>query len=64
MKTRREQDIPLRERVAAWAKETRQQADQMPPGPERDELLKKVRQAETFAHLEDWLNSPGLQPPK
>jgi hypothetical protein len=36
----------------------------MQPGPERDELLRKLRQAETAMHLEDWANSPGLQPPK
>jgi hypothetical protein len=26
-------------------------------------LLKKVSQADTAAHLDDWANSPGLQPP-
>jgi hypothetical protein len=36
----------------------------MRPGPERDELLKKLRQAETAMHMEDWANSRGLQPPK
>ncbi len=36
----------------------------MRPGPDRDTLLKKVRQAETAMHLDDWVNSPGLQPPK
>jgi hypothetical protein len=34
----------------------------MPPGPDRDELLKKLRQAETAMHLDDWANSPGLSP--
>jgi hypothetical protein len=36
----------------------------MQPGPERDELLLKLRQAETAMHLEDWVNSTGLQAPK
>jgi hypothetical protein len=26
--------------------------------------LRKARQAETAAHINDWLTSPGLQPPK
>jgi hypothetical protein len=36
----------------------------MPPGPDREMLLKKVQRAETAMHLEDWVKSPGLQPPK
>jgi hypothetical protein len=31
------------------------------PGRERDELLKKLRNAETAMHLKDWAESPGLQ---
>jgi hypothetical protein len=58
------QNISLQDRLAAWAKSVRQQADQLPPGPQRDELIKKARQADTAAHLDDWANSPGLQPPK
>ena len=54
----------LQERIVAWAKEVREQAAMLPPGPDRDMLLKKVRQAEMALHLEDWANSPGLQPPK
>jgi hypothetical protein len=54
----------LQERIVVWAKEVREQAAKLPPGPDRDMLLKKVQQAETALHLEDWANSPGLQPPK
>jgi hypothetical protein len=54
----------LQDRIIAWAKEVREQAAMLPPGPDQDMLLKKVRQAETALHLEDWANSPGLQPPK
>ncbi len=39
-------------------------ADLLPPGRERDDLLKKERQADTASHLNDWADSPGLQPPK
>jgi hypothetical protein len=28
------------------------------------EAIKKMRQADTASHLEDWANSSGLQPPK
>jgi hypothetical protein len=56
--------ITLQDRILMWAKEIREQAAGLPPGPERDELLKKVRQAETAMHLDEWANSPELQPPK
>jgi hypothetical protein len=36
----------------------------MRPGPERDQLLAKLRQAETAMHMENWANSPELQPPR
>jgi hypothetical protein len=31
---------------------------------ERDIFLKRARQAETACRIDDWANSPGLQPPK
>ena len=36
----------------------------MPADIEREELLRKARQAETASHVNEWLSSPGLQPPK
>jgi hypothetical protein len=57
------QDTPLQSRLAAWAKDVREQASQLQPGPERDVLMAKARQAETAANLEDWINSKGLQLP-
>jgi hypothetical protein len=54
----------LRDRLSAWADQVREQAAELPPGPERDALLKKAGQADTAAHLDDWANSPGLQPPR
>ena len=54
----------LQDRISEWANDVRQQAAAMPPGRDRDELLKKLRQAETAMHLKDWAESPGLQSPK
>jgi hypothetical protein len=42
----------------------RKEAQGTPPGVARDQLLKRARQAETAAHLQDWLASPGLKPPR
>lgn len=54
----------LQDRIAGWAAGVRERANEMQPGPERDELLRKLHQAETAMHLEDWANSTGLQAPK
>jgi hypothetical protein len=58
------QTTSLKERLVSFAKEVRNKASRLPPGFERDTLLKKASQADTAAHLEEWANSPGLQPPK
>ena len=65
MSTRRrfKQTTSLPDRLALWVKELRAKADALPPGPERDALIRKARQAETASHLDDWANSAGLQPP-
>jgi hypothetical protein len=52
------------DRLKTFADELKAKAAELRPGPERDALLKKARQADTAAHLEEWANSPGLQPPK
>jgi len=31
---------------------------------ERETLLRKARQAETAAHMDEWLSSPGLKAPE
>jgi hypothetical protein len=38
-------------------------AEQLPHGMARELLLRRARQAETAAHMSDWLKSPGLRPP-
>ena len=57
------QQLTLQERLTAWSAEVREQAAQLPPGPEREALLKKTRQADVASHVDDWAHSPGLQPP-
>jgi hypothetical protein len=53
----------LEERLAEEAKRLCEQAKLLPPGAERDEMVRKARQAETGSHLTEWLTSPGLRPP-
>jgi hypothetical protein len=54
---------PLKDRLAAFAEDMRQKAAQLKSGAQQEELLRKARQAETASHLDEWANSPGLQPP-
>ena len=56
--------LTLEERLAEAAKRLREQAKTLPPSAERDELVRKARQAEIASHMNEWLTSPGLQPPK
>jgi hypothetical protein len=47
-----------------FAEELKAKAAALRPGPERDALLKRARQAETASRIDEWVNSRGLQPPK
>jgi hypothetical protein len=60
---RQKQTISFQGRLAEWAEKIREQAARLPPGIERDEMLKRASQADIAAHLDDWANSRGLQPP-
>lgn len=39
-------------------------AAELEPGPECDDVLKKIRQLDTAHHIDEWLSSPGLQAPR
>jgi hypothetical protein len=54
----------LEERLSEEAKRLREQAKALRPGPVRDDLIRKARQAETGSHMSEWLRSPGLRRPE
>ncbi|NEU94502.1 hypothetical protein [Bradyrhizobium uaiense] len=54
----------LIERLLAEAKSLREEAKALPIGIAKERLLQKARQADTAAHLSQWLSSPGLLPPE
>jgi hypothetical protein len=41
----------------------KREAATLPPGKEREGLLRRARQLETASHINQWLSSPGLKPP-
>jgi hypothetical protein len=57
------QDRTLGERLIKEARLAREKADHLPP-EDREDLLKKAREADIAAHIDEWLTSAGLQPPK
>jgi hypothetical protein len=65
LKRRRfKQAVSFQDRLAEFAKKARESAELLPAGAEKDDLLKKARQADTALHLDDWANSRGLQSPR
>lgn len=57
------QTTSLEQRLAEEAQRLREAADMAERIQDRDMLLRKARQAETAAHVKEWITSRGLQPP-
>jgi len=53
----------LAERLSENVEQLRKQLAQLSPGAERDKIARLIRQSETASHIDEWLKSPGLQPP-
>lgn len=58
-----EQSSTFEYRLTQEATNLRQQAQGMPSGIRRIELLQKARQIDVAVEVNKWLTSPGLQPP-
>jgi hypothetical protein len=58
------QTVPLIERLAEEAHRIREEAKKLRPGKERQEMLRKAREAEIAASITQWISSPGLKPPE
>jgi hypothetical protein len=57
----------VRRKPASWqeqSEEAKCEAEKLPYGAEREALERKARQLEIACHLNQWVSSPGLQPPK
>jgi hypothetical protein len=64
MHRRRSKPHSFEDQLAAEKARAEEQAAQLPHGPQKDALLNKIRQLDTASHMNEWLSSPGLQPPK
>lgn len=61
---RRSQPHTFEDQIAAEKARCEEQLAQTRHAPERDTLVKKLRQLETASHMNDWLKSPGLRSPE
>lgn len=57
------QIVSLQDRLASFAEQARAKAAELPPGAEREDLLKRASRADTASKLDRWANSRGLQRP-
>ena len=64
MQRRRSVPHTFKENIAAERAKLEAQIAQLKPGPQRDGLLRKIRQLDTASHMNEWLTSPGLRPPE
>ncbi|KRQ07495.1 hypothetical protein AOQ71_23260 [Bradyrhizobium manausense] len=53
------QTTALKERLIEEAASLREQAKLLEPGALRELVLRKARQTDTAAHMDEWLRSPG-----
>jgi hypothetical protein len=64
LKRRRfKQPLSLKDRLGLFAKDARASADELPPGPAKDNLVRKARQADTAMHLHDGSTLSAYSPP-
>ena len=54
----------LQDRLMKFAADARERASRQPPGPKQEDMLRKARLADTASHLDGWIGSLELQPPK
>ena len=53
---RLKQAMPLVERLSQQAQQLRKEAKDLPPGGEREELVRKARQLESAVDVSHWLD--------
>ena len=64
MQRRRSVPHTFEEKIAAEKAKLEAQVAKLKPGPQKDALLRKIRQLDTAAQWSEWCSSPELQPPE
>lgn len=58
------QTLSLGERLLQSARDARDAAKQMPPGLDQARMLRRAREAEAIAQLDEFLRGPTRYPPR
>ena len=64
MQRRRSVPHTFEENIAAEKAKLEAQVAKLKHGPQKDALVRKIRQLDTALHMSEWLSSPGLRPPE
>jgi hypothetical protein len=64
LRRRFKQAKSLKQRLLDRVRNLHEEARLLPPGAHREGLLQQAREADAAAHMDEWLRSPGLEPPK
>jgi hypothetical protein len=56
--------ITIEQNWQQQSESAKSEAEKLPHGKEREALVRKARQLHTASQMNEWLSSPGLQPPK
>ena len=56
--------ITIEQKWHEQSEAAKNEAQKLPHGKEREALVRKARQLKTASQINQWLSSPGLQPPK
>lgn len=54
----------FKRRLMQRTQDTKDEAEKLKPGPERDALLKQARCLMVARDIDKWISSPGLRPPE
>jgi hypothetical protein len=57
------QTTSLRQRLMQFIDDMRKQAECLPAGKEKEDLLNRISRADTAADIDEWVSSPGQQYP-
>ena len=61
---RTKHELSFEERLLGAAQDARTAARKLPPGKEREILLRSARESEAAVTINRWISSPGLRAPK
>lgn len=64
MQRQRSKPHSFEERLVGEKTRLARQAEALPPGAAKEELLQKIEQIDEASRIDEWLSSPGLQSPR